>query len=55
MVATSSMTRWAVCGIRRTRSPVRGRRSESLVATQSAPVQKSSPDPVIAMARSESS
>ena len=53
--ATSSITRLAVCGMRRTRSPVRGRWPPLLVATQSAPAQKSSPAPRMWMARSESS
>ena len=54
MVWTSSITRWAVWGIRRTRSPVRGR-SPPLVRPQSTPEQKSVPAPWIWIARSESS
>ena len=44
-----------VWGMRRTRSPVRGRWPPELVATQSAPAQKSSPAPRMWMARSDSS
>ena len=53
--ATSSTSRWDVWGMRRTRSPVRGRWPPELVATQSAPAQKSSPSPRMWMARNESS
>ena len=41
--------------MRRTRSPARGRCPPELVATQSAPAQKSSPSPRMWMARNESS
>ena len=53
---SSSMTRWACSGVRRWMLPGRGRGpSLVLVATQSAPAQKSTPVLPITMARSESS